>query len=138
MTAVPLVPPTPVISEVGISEAADIADAPDAPKDAPVATGQDEIKPVAEVPEKQGESTVLPRQDSGEKVPGLPRQHFTVKPLKERGVQWRRSGKTGWVRWQITHYKKPDGKKAQHRRYLNYVSDKTLARLRSKLQSIGK
>lgn len=52
-------------------------------------------------------------------TPGVP------SPLKEKLVLWRRYGK-GWIRWRITNYRKPDGKKAQKKSYLGLVSDGVL------------
>lgn len=60
----------------------------------------------------------MPRQDAG--YPLAPR---------ENGIQWRRAGKTGWARWRMTYYRKPDSTKAQKREYINYVSDKALGKI---------
>jgi hypothetical protein len=89
------------------------------------------------------DNPVLPRQDSAVEDE-LPRQdkvkrkesdgnrqwkYAYPKPLKEEGVQWRRSGNTGWARWAMTYYNRPDGKKAQRRRYIGYMGDAALNKI---------
>lgn len=85
------------------------------------------------LPRQDGvQNEILPRQDKPERVKTDGNRQWKYaypKPLKEDGVQWRRSGNTGWARWSMTYYNRPDGSKAQKRHYIGYMGDAALNKI---------